>query len=139
LADAQNEEFRIKKPVPQGDVNMILDRTKEEITEIIRNLERLRIRLSEVHAAATIYPTSLDVARLETALSKQWNSLVSELSAAGVEHDYQPRTIPEEEPQELNFWQNLFLESGLDVRDLTADDKPKPGPMSDGLGSLIGY
>ena len=23
--------------------------------------------------------------------------------------------------------------------DLTADDKPKPGPMPDGLGGLVGY
>jgi hypothetical protein len=113
---------------------MTIDSTKEEITQIIHNLERLRIRLGEVHAAETRYPLSQDVARLETALSKRWNQLVSELPTAGVEHDYQPRTILEDGPQELNFWQTLFLESGLDVRDLTADDKPKPGPMSDGLG-----
>ena len=60
---------------------MILDRTKEEITEIIRSLERLRIRLGEVRAAATLHPTSQDIGRLETALSKRWNQLVSELSA----------------------------------------------------------
>ena len=119
---------------------MTTDKTKEEITEIIRNLERLRIRFGEVHAAATRYPLSQDVARLETALSKQWNSLVSELSAAGVEHEYQLRTILEEEPQELNFFQQLFNDSGLDIRDLTReDDKPRPGPLSDGLGSLVGY
>jgi hypothetical protein len=124
----------------QGENLMTTDNTNEEIAEIIRNLERLRIRLSEVHAAATRYPMSQDVARLETALSKRWNQLVSELSVAGVEHEYQPRTILEEEPQELNLWQTLFLEDGLDVRDLTAEDKPKPaGPMSDGLSSLIGY
>jgi hypothetical protein len=59
---------------------------------------------------------------------------------AGVEHDYQPRTILEDEPQELNFFQQSFNDSGLDIRDLTReDDKPKPGPMSDGLGELVGY
>jgi len=118
---------------------MTTDKTKQEIAEIIRNLERLRIRLGEVHAAETLHPTSQDIGRLETALSKRWNQLVSELSDAGVEHEYQLRTILEEEPQELNFWQTLFLESGLDVRDLTADDKPRPGPMPDGLGGLVGY
>lgn len=118
---------------------MILHRTNEEITEIIRSLERLRIRLGEVRAAATLHPTSQDIGRLETALSKRWNQLVSELSAAGVEHEYQPRTILEEEPEELNFFQQLFKDSGLDIRDLTReDDKPKPGPMSDGLGGLVG-
>jgi len=112
---------------------MILGRTKEEITQIIRNLERLRVRFSEVHAAATLYPTSLDVARLETALSKQWNQLVSELSDAGVEHEYKPRTILEDEPQELNFFQQLFNDSGLDIRDLTReDDKPKRSVFGDG-------
>jgi hypothetical protein len=80
------------------------------------------------------------IARLETALSKRWNQLIWELSDAGVEHNYIPRTILEEEPQELNLWQTLFIESGLDIRDLTReDDKPKPGPMSDGLGGLVGY
>ena len=87
---------------------MTTDSTKDEITQIIRNLERLRIRLGEVRAAETRYPMSQDVARLETALSKQWNSLVSKLSDAGVEHEYQLRTILEEEPQELNFFQQLF-------------------------------
>jgi hypothetical protein len=111
---------------------MISDRTKEEITEIIRNLERLRIRFDEVHSAATIYPTSLDVARLETALSKQWNQLVTELSAAGVEHEYQLRTILEEEPQDLTWIQTLFVESGLDIRDLTRRDEPKRSVFGDG-------
>jgi hypothetical protein len=119
---------------------MTTDSTKEEITQIIHNLERLRIRLGEVHAAETLHPTSQDIGRLETALSKRWNQLISELSAAGVEHEYELRTILEEEPQELNFFQQLFNDSGLDIRDLTReDDKPKPGPMSDGLGSLVGY
>ena len=133
LANAQNEEFKIKKQMPRGENHMTTDSTtKERITEIIRNLERLRARLDEVHAAGTLHPMSQDIGRLEAALSKQWNQLVSELSEAGVEHDYKTRTVIEEEPKDLTWIQTLFVESGLDIRDLTRSDEPPRSMFCDG-------
>ena len=108
----------------------------DDIKNHVRKLERLRVRIGEVNEAAKRNPTSLDIARLETALAKQWNRLVSELRAGGVE-GYEPRPVIEEEPQELNFFQQLFIESGLDIRDLTRPD-PKPRQSTgDGLDWML--
>jgi hypothetical protein len=98
----------------------------------IHNLERLRVRISDVNEAAKRNPMSQDIARLETSLAKQWNRLVSELKAAGVEHGYKPRPVFEEQPRELTWIQSLFVESGLDIRDLTRKDEPPRSMFCDG-------
>jgi hypothetical protein len=118
---------RNRKPKEEKAMN------EDDIKNHVRNLERLRVRISEVNEAAKRNPMSLDIARLETSLAKQWNRLVSELKAAGVE-GYEPKAVTEEEPQDLNFFQQLFVESGLDIRDLTRKDEPPRSMFCDGWG-----
>jgi len=70
----------------------------------IHNLERLRVRISDVNEAAKRNPMSLDIARVETSLAKQWNRLVSDLKAAGID-DYEPRPVIEEEIPPMHWLQ----------------------------------
>jgi hypothetical protein len=79
---------------------------------------------------------SQDIARLETSLAKQWNRLVSDLKPAGVE-GYEPRAVIEEETPPMHWLQTIFVESGLDLRDLTRPD-PKPRQSTgDGLDWML--
>ena len=111
--------------------------TTDEIAQTIKRLAALEQRISEVNEAAKLNPMSQDIARLETSLAKQWNRLVSELKAVGVEN-YEPRPVIEEEIPPMHWLQTLFVESGLDVRDLMRDEKPTPSQFGDGLSSMVG-
>jgi hypothetical protein len=110
--------------------------TSDEIKNHIRNLERLRVRIGEVNEAAKRNPMSQDIARLETSLAKQWNRLVSDLKAAGVD-GYEPRPVIEEEIPPMHWLQALFVESGLDVRDLTRPDPKPQRSTGDGLDWML--
>jgi hypothetical protein len=106
--------------------------TTDEISKHVREVAALEERFAELHQAPIRYPTSQDLWRQETALAKHWNRLVSELKTAGVE-GYEPKLVTEEKPRELTWIQLLFVESGLDIRDLTRPD-PKPRQSTgDGL------
>jgi len=105
--------------------------TTDEIAQTIKRLAALEQRISEVNEAAKRNPMSQDIGRLETSLAKQWNRLVSELKAAGVE-GYEPKPVTDEEPRELTWIQSLFVESGLDLRDLTRRDEPPRSMFGDG-------
>ena len=114
---------------------------EKEIAYTVRQIESLAIQIADCQRAFVFYPTSLDLARQEERLSKRWNRLVSELTAAGVKHEYKLLTIYEEEPQSMSWMQEIFVKEGLDMRDLTReDDKPKSKALvSDGLGGLVDF
>lgn len=62
--------------------------TTDEIAAIVRQIESLASHIADCQRAFVFYPTSLHLARQEASFAKQWNRLVSELTAAGVEHEY---------------------------------------------------
>ena len=104
---------------------------KEQISSRVRQLESISTRLADIGHVQIRHPLSQDLWRQETALAKQWNLLVSELKGAGVE-GYELKPVTEEEPQELTWIQELFVTSGLDIRDLTRKDETPHSMFGDG-------
>lgn len=113
--------------------------TEQEIAEHHKALAQLGERLNEVREAAIRKPWSRDIAFLEAQLAKRWNKLVSELTTANVHHDYNLRTVIEEQPQKTHWALDLFVQRAIDRTD-TMPEKEKPTSMfGDGLKDLCGY
>ena len=115
--------------------------TNEEIAERRKVLAQLSERLNEVREAAIRKPWSRDIAFLERELSKRWNTLVSELTAANVPHEYKLRAIvADEKPAPLTWLQQMFVETGMTPAELIRKDEPKNrSAFGDGLTDLVGY
>ena len=114
--------------------------TEQEIKQAVKRLANLQARYEEIQAMAIFYPTSQDIARQENSIAKEFNATLAKLAASGVEPEFKPLPVfVEEKPRPMDFLQTLFVESGLDMRDLLREDKPKPSAFGDGLASLVGY
>jgi hypothetical protein len=112
--------------------------TQEQIEAHHKELARLNERLAEVRLAACRYPTSRDIAFLERELEKQWNRLVTELSDAGVEHEYELRTVIEAQPPKIPWTLELFLQRVVDRSDTMPEKKKPTSKFSDGLSWIVG-
>ena len=114
--------------------------TELEIAEHHKALAQLAERIAEVNEAAMRNPWSRDIAFLERRLVQHWNKLVSELTAANVEHEYKLRTVIEEQPQKLPWTLDLFMQGTIDRVDTMPERKEKQTSLfGDGLSSMVGY
>jgi hypothetical protein len=113
--------------------------TELEIAEHHKALTQLAERIAEVNEAAMRNPMSRDIAFLERELAKRWNKLVSELTAANVEHEYKLRTVIEEQPQKLPWTLELFVQRAIDRSDSMREKEKKTSAFGDGLASMVGY
>jgi hypothetical protein len=114
--------------------------TELEIAEHHKALAQLGARIEEVTDAAKRNPWSRDIAFLERRLAQHWNKLVSELTAAEVEHDYKLRTVIEEQPQKLPWTLDLFVQGAINREDTMPERKEKHTSLfGDGLSSMVGY
>jgi hypothetical protein len=113
--------------------------TNEQIAEHHKALAQLGARIEEVTDAAKRNPWSRDIAFLERRLAEHWNKLVSELTAANVEHEYKLRTVIEEQPQKLPWTLDLFMQRAIDRTDTMAEKDKRTSLFGDGLSSMVGY
>jgi hypothetical protein len=113
--------------------------TPEQISEHHKALTQLAERIAEVNEAAMRNPWSKDIAFLERELAKRWNKLVSELTAANVQHEYKLRTVIEEQPQKLPWTLDLFMQRAIDRTDTMAEKDKRTSLFGDGLSSMVGY
>jgi hypothetical protein len=113
--------------------------TNEQIAEHHKALAQLGERINEVNEAAMRAPWSKDIAFLEARLAEHWNKLVSELTAANVEHEYKLRTVIEEQPQKVPWTLDLFMQRALDRSDTMPEKEKQTSLFGDGLSSMVGY
>lgn len=117
--------------------------TQEEIAATVKAIELIQMRLenlTEIRKRHTTLVLSRDYHRELAALGKRLNLLLDKLDAANVEHRYAHVTVEEEKPQPMPVLLQLFVEDGLDLRDLAPDPPPRNKSLvSDGLGPLVGW